>query len=52
MYYFEDQDTFEIVTRKHQYNAEALDGTIKHIPREVECLLVGHLPSKTFTYGC
>lgn len=52
MYYFVDQDTFKIVVRKHQYNAEALDGTITHISPDTKCLLVGHLPSKTFTYGC
>jgi hypothetical protein len=41
---------FTVVQRKHLYNSEAIDGLIKHIQDHEPCYLLGHSPTKSFTY--
>ena len=52
MYYFVDESDLTVVSRPHKYNAEAVDGKITSIDMDESCYLVGHLPTKKFTYQC
>jgi hypothetical protein len=50
MFYFKELKTLRIVTRQYQYNLEAIDGKLVEIEAEANCLLLGHVPNKKWSY--
>lgn len=45
MYYFVDEETYEVVLKKHQFNTELINGQISPLSSQEECYLIAHIPN-------
>ena len=50
MPYFVDNETLEVVYRKYELNAEAVDGRISLIDEDTLCIILFHVPNKKWGY--
>jgi hypothetical protein len=44
---FEKIDTYEIVWRRYEINAEVLDGKMTLLPNDAKCHIITHHPNKS-----
>jgi hypothetical protein len=47
---FKDNETFTLVYRQHEYNAEALDGKISKVEDTAKCAALQHTPNASWSY--